>query len=122
MLAESPIDIDITTYRKRRELAGSDRAGRTESLREPVALRTTSRSVEALDVAELPSRLNRPRVVVLADERDRLVGGHTIQNCKTCEGGARPAAPAATGDFHAFVLGSAPCLPQRVSRVHSVGG
>lgn len=87
-----------------------------------IALRTTSRGVEALDVAALPGRLNRPRVVVLADERDRLVGGHTIQNCKTCEGGARPAAPAPTGDFHAFVLGSAPCLAQRVSRVHSVGG
>ena len=45
-----------------------------------------------------------------------------IQHGETGEGGARPAAPAATGDFHSFVLGSAPCLAQRVSRVHLVGG
>src|SRR5664280_8942 len=83
---------------------------------------TASRGAESLDVAGLPGRLDRPSVVVLADEGDRLTGGYAIQHGQTAEGSARPAAPAAAGDFHPFVLGPAPCLAQRISRVVLVDG
>jgi hypothetical protein len=90
--------------------------------RKPIALRDKSRGAESLDVAALPGRLDRPSVVVLSDKGDGLTGGYAVQHGETGEGSARPAAPAAAGDLHAFVLGSAPCLAQRVSRVILVGG
>lgn len=82
---------------------------------------TESGGAGSCDVAALPGRLDRSGVVMLSDEGDRLCGGHAIQHGKTGEGGARPAAPAATGDFHALVLGSAPRLAQRILRVVLVG-
>lgn len=74
---------------------------------------------EPSDVAALPGRLDRPGVVVLSDGVDRLTGGYAIQHGETSQGRTTPAA---ASDFHSFILGSAPRLAQRVSRVVLVGG
>jgi len=83
---------------------------------------TASLGAESHYVAALPGRLDRPSVVVRSDEGDRLTGGYAVQHGKTREGSSRPAAPTAAGHFHAFVLGPAPCIAQRVSRVVLIGG
>src|SRR5664279_2126005 len=79
--------------------------------------RPGSRGAESCNVPALPGRLDRTSGVALTDEGHRLTGGHTVQYGKTGKGGARPAVPAAAGDLYSLVLGSAPCLAQRVSRV-----
>ncbi len=59
---------------------------------------------------------------MLSDKGDGLTGGYAVQHGETGEGRARPAAPAAAGDFHSFALDSAPCLAKRVSRIVLIGG
>jgi len=58
---------------------------------------------------------------MLTDEGDGLTAGYTVEYSETGQSGARPTAAAAAGDLYSLILGSPPCLAQRVSRVVWVG-
>lgn len=79
--------------------------------------RLSERGVGLRDVAPLPGRLDRPSVVVLADEANGFVGGYAVQNSKAGKCSARPTASAAAGDLDPFFPRTDPSLTQRLSRV-----
>lgn len=68
---------------------------------------------EAGDETVLPGRLHSVGRVVLADVRDRLPVGHSIEHCDAGQGGAGAPLAAAARDFDALVIGARPGFAQR---------
>jgi lactoylglutathione lyase len=67
---------------------------------------------EAQHEAALPERLDRPGVVVLADECHRPTGGHAVEDREARQGGPRAAPASGAGDLDPVRLRASPRLAQ----------
>src|SRR5690625_1281047 len=77
---------------------------------------------EAGNVSALPGSLDRPQVVVPADERHGFVSGHAVEHRYAGECGTGPSAAATTCNLHALCGCTAPGFVQCFLRVIAVGG
>jgi hypothetical protein len=73
------------------------------------------------DVASLPGSLDRPRVIVLANDSTTLVGGNAVAHGEAGNSGSGSAEPAAAGDLDSLVRRSAPNLVPRRKCVALIG-
>src|ERR1700730_11385751 len=74
------------------------------------------------DISALPGRLDGMRVVVLADERDRLGCRNTIEDGHAGKGGASASPATSAGDLHPFGRRALPGFGQRGQDVGPIGG